>query len=338
MKRVMIVTNALTGGGAERSMNLICNELTSRGWPVALIPINASLLDQVVLKCEVFPLNRKWKDGIKGTAAALSMFNQIVKSWQPDTIVLNCDLPELFGSLLFGKKQLVAIEHSSHPWNQRPLLGKIVRRLLKLRNVNWIVVSNHLKIWPTYDEPYGVLQNPLTQVSEIRKEENENAIKRLVYIGRLSIEKRPEIALKISQATSKGLAIIGDGILRSDLEELALKDSLNAVFLGHLVNPWLEVRPGDLLVVPSAYEGDGLIVLEGLQREVPMLLADIPDFRRFRFADRNYCSSVDEFVVRIINFNQNLQGLKIPFHISQPLLLERDLRVVGTAWESILEK
>ena len=36
----MVVTNSLAGGGAERSMNLLVNELASRGMALSLVPIN----------------------------------------------------------------------------------------------------------------------------------------------------------------------------------------------------------------------------------------------------------------------------------------------------------
>ena len=92
MWRVMIVTNSLSGGGAERSMNLLANELTKRGWPVSLVPINSGKPDQVVPVCSVFPLNRIWNGSFLNTVVAFWNFNKVVNSWKPDIIVLNCDL------------------------------------------------------------------------------------------------------------------------------------------------------------------------------------------------------------------------------------------------------
>jgi hypothetical protein len=119
MKRVMVVTNSLTGGGAERSMNLMCNELIRRNWTVSLVPINDSPADKVTPTCEIFALKRDWNSGIKNTLLAFLAFSRAVRIWKPDLIILNCDLPELFGAMLVRKQKFVVIEHASNPWGSR---------------------------------------------------------------------------------------------------------------------------------------------------------------------------------------------------------------------------
>ena len=161
MKRVMIVTNSLTGGGAERSMNHLCNELNARGWQVALLPINSSEKDQVTPICEIFPLFREWQGGLFGTLRAILQFNSIVRTWKPNTVILNCDLPELFGTTLRRGIKLVAVEHTSKPWVRRKLLGRIVRKILKMKSLTWIAVSAHLTIWPEKSIPNRVIPNPI---------------------------------------------------------------------------------------------------------------------------------------------------------------------------------
>jgi len=338
MERVMIVTNSLTGGGAERSMNLVCNELTKRGWPVSLVPINSGLPDKVIPLCEVFPLDRPWKAGVLRTTASILRFNQLVKSWNPDIIVLNCDLPELFGVFLLGKRRVVAIEHATNPWTNRLKMGKFVRNVLALRKVTWAAVSTHLTIWPQKKKPVAVLRNPVISFSGFKADIFERSISRLVYLGRLSSEKRPSLALELALMSELELVIIGEGYLRNELESKAVNKSINAKFLGRLESPWSQVQPGDLLIVPSISEGDGLVVIEGLQMQVPMLLADIPDFRRFGFPEKNYCSELSGFAERIKEYRNNLEELKIPIEISKPLLLERDLSVIGNAWEIFLKE
>jgi glycosyltransferase involved in cell wall biosynthesis len=334
----MIVTNSLTGGGAERSMNLVCNELTKRGWPISLVPINFGPPDKVLPTCQVYPLGRRWKGGLMGTAYAFVKMKQILKSWKPEIIVLNCDLPEMFGALLFGNHQVVAVEHATNPWTNHLTLGKIVRKILVFRKVIWVAVSTHLTIWPSERAPSAVLRNPIIPIGENEGIPSINSISRLVYMGRLSPEKRPGLAIEIALKTNFGLSIIGDGYLREQLEHQALRDSLDVSFLGRVENPWLKVKSGDLLIVPSVFEGDGLVVLEGLQRDIPMLLTDIPDFRRFGFPEVNYCSSIANFVSRIDDFKDNLEALKIPNEVSHYLLRERDIEIIGTAWEAFLEQ
>lgn len=338
MKRVMIVTNSLTGGGAERSMNLVSNELTSRGWPIALVPINSSEPDLVTPTCEVFPLNRQWRGSVFNTLSSIVKFNRLVRSWKPDVIVLNCDLPELFGALLLEKKLLVVVEHSNIAWAKREGFGKLVRTILSRRRVVWVAVSSHLRIWPNGSSPQTVLQNPLTPSLESMNILAVSAhVKRLVFVGRLTPEKQPARTLEISERSNFDVVIMGDGIMREPLQAEVEARGLNVSFSGQTRDPWSHVQSGDLLIVPSASEGDGLVVIEGMQRRIPLLLSDIPDFRRFGLPDRNYCLSVDDFVTRIEEYRDDLTSLIVPGEISNSILASRSLNVVGNSWERFLE-
>jgi len=333
----MIVTNSLTGGGAERSMNLICNELTNRGWPIALVTLNAGHADQVTPICEVFPIERQWRGGALQTLSAIRKFKEVVALWNPDFLVLNCDLPELFGAVTQGTQKVIVVEHTSRPWSQRRLLGVLTRSLLRFRKTIWIAVSATLTIWPFGFKATSVLVNPIVFGLMPKIDTYNKDVLRLVFIGRLSPEKRPELALQIAKFTNLPLAVIGDGLLRDDLAKIAKLNSKEVEFLGRIENPWSEFRPGDLLIVTSEFEGDGLVVIEGLYGNVPMLLSDIPDFHRFEFPDRNYCKTVEEFVNKIDTFRGDLHQLAIPPESSQRILEARSMVAIGNAWEDLLK-
>jgi glycosyltransferase involved in cell wall biosynthesis len=335
----MIVTNSLTGGGAERSMNLVCRELAMRGWPVSLVAINASERDLVEPSGEIILLNRKWPGHLIDTLVAFYKFVRVVIVWKPDVIILNCDLPELFGSFLPGKHKLVIMEHSNPAWTTRMALGKIVRRILTMRDVTWVTVSSHLQIWPNGSRPQCVIQNPLTPAEEPFKDlKSSSGLQRIVYIGRLApIQKRPEWVLEIGALTGFDVLIIGDGESRQVLQERAEAINLNIEFKGQVHNPWTHLEVGDLLIVPSAWEGDGLVVIEAIQREIPILISDISDFRRFHLPNKNYCQNVEEFVTRIYEFENSLGLLVVDMDKKGEILAPRSPRVVGDTWENFLD-
>jgi glycosyltransferase involved in cell wall biosynthesis len=338
----MIVTNSLTGGGAERSMNLLCNELHSRGWSISLVPINAGLPDQVVPACEVFPLDREWRGSLFNTVVAIKRFNLTIRKWNPDIIVLNCDLPELFGAILLSRRCLVAIEHVNRPWISRVILGKIIRKILKARGVIWVAVSSHLTIWPGTKLPNLVLQNSISIKEPLVVNESKNNqmvdIARLIFIGRLAPQKRPDWFLKIGNHTNIPMEVIGDGSMRKDLEAIAAGLSVVTNFRGQLRNPWENIEVGDVLIVPSAYEGDGLVVIEAMEKQVPLLLADIPEFRRFGLPEVNYCATVEDFVYKINSLSKSRATLIIPDWISAPIVNSRSSFEIGNSWEEFLTK
>lgn len=338
MKRVMFVTNSLTGGGAERSMNLVSNELSRRGWDVALVPINSGENDLVIPISPVFQINRKWHDGLVGTLKAISKFQRVVRTWKPDVIILNCDLPELFGALLPQKKFLVVVEHSNMAWIDKKFLGRVVRKILTFRKAEWIAVSSHLRIWPYGMTPKLVIQNPLTPLNEEESIlETNGDLRRLVYIGRLTPEKGPDTALKISELSGIPLTIMGDGHMRETIQESVSAKNLKVTFLGQVRDPWSQVQVGDLLIAPSTSEGDGLVIIEGMKKGVPLLLSDIPDFRRFGLPDINYCENANDFVSRINQFRTNLDPLRLPSNTSEQILSSRSIAVVGDTWVNFLK-
>jgi glycosyltransferase involved in cell wall biosynthesis len=336
MKRVMILTNSLTGGGAERSMNLVSNELFNRGWEVALVPINEGPNDQIVPLCELIPLKRKWKSGLLKTIFAIIKFNRVVKSWKPDVIILNCELPELFGAVLFSSKRLVVLQHTTEPWAGRLKFGRVIRQVLSYKKTTWIAVSPHLAIWPNGGAPQAILQNPIVEKKVTTNQNEQQTLERLVFIGRLSVEKRPGIVIEISSVTGMPILIIGDGIIMQSLKEQCHQYGTVVEFAGQIPDPWSRLKTGDLLIVPSAFEGDGLVIIEALLNGVPLLLADIPDFRRFEFPEINYCSSIEEYRAVIDEYGTELSKLLIPIDISRALIEGRSIDIVGDMWEEFL--
>jgi glycosyltransferase involved in cell wall biosynthesis len=164
----------------------------------------------------------------------------------------------------------------------------------------------------------------------------ESEIKRLVFVGRLSHEKRPDLALEIAKATGLELTVMGEGVMKVELERKAFQESIKSFFLGWVRDPWSEIQPGDLLLITSSFEGDGLIVIEGLARGLPMLVADIPDLRRFNFPDRNYGKNLMGFVAQCENYRHRLQDLRVPEEISLGIVEGRSPKIVGQAWLKFL--
>ncbi len=333
----MFVTNSLSGGGAERSMNILVNELHSRNLDVLLVPINSGPRDQVVPRCRVIELNRNWKSGIIETLKSFVKFQKLVFREKPSIIVLNCDLPEMFGALLvFSSKQLVVVEHSSFPWKTRSKLGRIVRRILLIKSSNWVCVSDHLRIWPFKLLPDAVIPNPL-YLTQLKSTSRPNGkISRLVFIGRLSLEKGPNTFLEICSATNLPGLMIGEGRMRSELESHVKEKGLNVNFAGQQLYPWELINRNDLIIIPSEYEGDGLVLLEAMARNHSMLVNDIPDFRRFNLLEVNYCRSPKEYRDRILTNLGNIQSLSIPEGISKELLRSRAVDSVGDEWVDFL--
>ena len=142
VKRIIVITNSLTGGGAERSMNLVTNGLSKREFNVYLVPINAGPEDLVVNLAPVYSLNRRWRGGIAETVKAFIALQVFIRRIKPDALILNCDLPELFGALTLSRVKLIGVEHANFPWENRKQFGRVVRGILRRRKTIFTSTKN----------------------------------------------------------------------------------------------------------------------------------------------------------------------------------------------------
>lgn len=100
----------------------------------------------------------------------------------------------------------------------------------------------------------------------------------LVFVGRLSHEKGVEILVDsmtcLPQEYSEkcNLYIIGDGCQRNLLERKIRENNLKNIFLlGAKQNPFPYVKQASYLVLPSKYEGFGLVLIEAMALGVPCI-------------------------------------------------------------------
>lgn len=338
MSCIAIITNSLSGGGAERSMNLIANALHEKNQKVFLVAINDGPKDLVQLQVPVVEIKRKWQGSTRNSVVSFFRFHREIRKIRPDIAIVNCDLPELFSLFVPLYAQIICVEHTTNPWRGRKLLGRIVRSYLRFRNSVWIRVSEHINPWPKSLNFKGVIRNPVHSNVGVKTSDFLNPIIRLVFIGRLSSEKNPDFLIEIGKLLNIDVLIIGDGILKSEMKEKAVALGVRVEFLGHVLDPWLQTRSGDLLVFPSEYEGDGLVVLEALSRRIPFMLRTIPAFLRFNFSDLNYFNSTEQFV-EIFTRIQDKPNLLIPSQdISSLLLSEREIQTISHNWLELIEE
>lgn len=321
---IMIVTNSVSGGGAERAMNLLANELANKSYSILLVALNKSGSDFVEIKCPVLDFGREENQGLTGLLKTFYKFVQCVRANKPTVIVTNCDLPELFTSFLPIRVNILVVEHCNPSWSTRKSLGQIVRRILRARSATFVAVSSHLTIWPFNSNPEGFLPNMLVPLEEIELVQAGYKVKRLIFVGRMAkLQKQPHILLEISKKLDLPVIFIGDGEERERLKVRSDSELIDAAFFEFQIDPWKMFRQGDLLVVPSAFEGDGLVVLEAIQRNIPLLVADIPDFRRFQLPDHNYCGTTLDYCDRITKFSDKLDALVISHSTKMKLVAER---------------
>jgi len=333
--RVMFVTNSLSGGGAERATNILVNALSDLGIQVSLVAINDGPRDLIEPRCQIFELKREWQGGLLSVFAAFLKLQRVIWTWRPDYLVLNCDIPEFLGSLTVGTHKLISVEHATYPWINRIRLGKLTRRILSARKTKWVSVSQHLKIWSIDSLPDISISNAMIRPATERSN-SSGPIKRINYVGRLSPEKQPLWVFEIAKETGLPIRIFGDGLLKEQLQNFGSKNGLNAQFEGFVLDPWAFFTESDLLIVPSSFEGDGLVIIEAISNRIPFIANDISDLRRFNFKDNNYALGVGQFTDSINARINSIEYFLPEESTIRTILNDREPRVVGRKWVSFL--
>jgi glycosyltransferase involved in cell wall biosynthesis len=188
-----------------------------------------------------------------------------------------------------GMKNVKRVEVYHSGYMRYKLLAFLARPFIR----HYISVSKEAKLqlieWFHIDErKIDVVYNgvDVEHIREIVHVENPKEGKvEFVSVGRLSFEKgfktpiQAYAELKESgQLTGSTYTMIGDGAQRQVAEELAKG---NVTFTGVIPRDsvYKRIAACDIMVLPSLWEGNSILMLEVLSLGKPMVLTDIPSFR-----------------------------------------------------------
>ena len=329
-----IVSNAISGGGAEKSMLALHQSFLKSGLESNLIALNQSINPRTIP--HVTELNRKWKSGFISTCSNYISFKKLIKTIDPDILILNCELPELYGAMLSHKCKVICVEHTTKPWKGKKILGFFVRFSLRFKKADWVtVVNTQEKIWHG-GSVVAYLPNPfINYFSESRTSEKKPA---LTFVGGLKPNKHPEWVIKAGLSLKLPVHIFGDGVLRTQLENKYYKNSGQVNFFGFLFNPWNSISSNSLIIVPSEYEGDGMVIVEAVLSGNPILLRNNADLRRFGFEDKHYFKDLEDLIMIIKrNLQTGFKELVVSQSKTTELQASRSLQRITQEWLILLD-
>jgi glycosyltransferase involved in cell wall biosynthesis len=203
----------------------------------------------------------------------------------------------------------------------------------------WVRVSNHFKVWNVPNAVSTVIENIVSIPNKLNPNVgHKGLIKRLVFVGRLVDQKNPRLMLKVAKLTKLPVLIIGSGNLESELKRFANQNNVDAEFVGFQFDPWRLFLSGDLLILPSIAEGDGLVAIEAIMQAIPIIVNDIPDFRRFKLKESSYAMTTDDYAQKILaNISQIEEFVQDAICIKE-LTKSRSSTEIGNIWKQILLK
>jgi glycosyltransferase involved in cell wall biosynthesis len=283
----------MTVGGADRVIRmLIRNWVTQKRTVVVFMTSRLEpgmvdksrdlrLLTPYVYNLWDFLPIKQWYDFVAATIGALDspvMFN-MGSAWFFDSARA---LRRHFPHLRIVDQQFNSVGHLS--WN-RDLADVIDLTIAAYDGLARDLTKNGRKsdVVPVY---IGMEEIPIPHQDQSLEFRNhvgvEEGASLILFVGRLSKEKRPEWITRLSSSLRRGEArvvMVGDGPLREEIAEAA-KPEEGLVWIPDLEDIEPALAAADLVVLPSRIEGIPLIALEALSLGTPIVatrVGGLPD-------------------------------------------------------------
>lgn len=287
--KVLHVITTIEFGGAENQLKVLVREQITSGLEVHVVylkgkPELEGLLKQSGAMTHDFLIGESFLLQIVLLKKFIQTFDGVVHAHLPRA--------ELLSALAIRNHSLIVSRHNSEKFfpGSPNVLSKILSRFVEKRSNTVICISNAVKDYMFYTK----------ELSDHRKvsvihygydrefNKNQSTTKHLNHdsltigtVGRLVKQKDYPTLLKafkqyLDSHPESQLLIVGEGKLRQDLENLAqqLEISHKVFWYGKTSEVYEVMRSMDIFVLASRYEGFGLVLLEAIQAQLPVIAAN----------------------------------------------------------------
>ncbi len=219
-----------------------------------------------------------------------------LKRCRPDVIHAHDFTMSVLASAVCPGVPVISHLHSNQPFMKKYGLKSIVYLVSSLRYSRILAVSNAIPKEYVFGrvlrKKIKVVGNPVDRSGIVEKAKKGQPMGhfKIAFMGRLAQPKDPLLFVRVVDKVSKQVdgttaVMIGDGILRTDVEKEIKRLGLNGIvsLVGFLENPYPLLCKCELFMMTSQWEGFGLAAVEALSLGVPVVcantggLADIVD-------------------------------------------------------------
>lgn len=280
---------SLNGGGAERIMVTLANEVANRGYAVDLVLASAKgpFLEDVSSKVRLIDL--------KSTRVIFSLpgLTRYLRREYPRAMLSALNHANIVATLakkISGRNtHLLVSEHNNLsltmsrklPWRSRvvlSLMGRVYPWADGVIAVSDGVREDLVQLFGLSPEKVSVIYNPIVTASLLKQAHEliENPwLKKggppvILGVGRLTRQKDFSTLVRAISLVRKKkdcrLVILGEGELRNELQALVNELDLQAHVLlpGFVKNPFAWMANADVFVLSSAWEGFGNVLVEAM--------------------------------------------------------------------------
>lgn len=327
MQNVIHCITTIERGGAENQLYVLVKEQLKVGINVSIVYLKG----EPELRSELISIGAKVLD-ILHSKNLLQQILILRKFMKGKRIILHAHLPraEIVCSFARGVNTFVISRHNSEKFF--PIAPKFISRLLSLivsRNADkCIAISEAVKSFVLSTKEISVTKK-ITVVhygyndefiyqKDLVKKNNDYVIG---IIARL-VPQKDHITLLaafsrflVMHPNSK-LMVIGFGELKNDLVDFSKKLGVyeKVLWIDKTKNSYDLLYQMDLFVLPSKYEGFGLVLLEAMQANVPVIAANnssIPEVLGINYVGLFETGNIENLLKLMLIFFDNAPGFNL---------------------------
>lgn len=243
---------------------------------------------------------------------------RIIKEYQPDILHATDYRASVICSLCTKKIPIISHLHNNSPWlkNLHPYSISYLYASLKSKCI--LTVSDSIEKEYIFSKfirnKIKNVSNPVSRKEVISKvNKNEEKVYDICFVGRLTKQKDPIRFINLISQIKKykkdiKVVMVGDGELRKSCEQEIKQLSLSRTIklVGFQQNPYTYMNQSKIFMLPSLWEGYGLVVFEALTLGLPCFVTKVGGMIDLINEEcGSFCNDDKEFVKNIVSALNN---------------------------------
>lgn len=276
---------------------------------------------------------------------------KIINTIKPDIVIATDYRASVIMSTIRGNYKLISHLHNNPSWIKKLNINSIIYALVSVKFDKIFIVSESIYkefiFRKLIEKKVHLVSNPLSR-SDILNEDNKKYEKEydIAFIGRFCEQKDPEKFIKIvKQFKVNGKPIkalmIGEGSWKNKvIDWIDYYDVNECIELRNFErNPFPYFKKSRIIVMPSKFEGFGLVAYESLCFGVPVIACPVGGL--VDIVDNNcgyFCNDVDEFVdaISVLLNEEDKYNKKVELSIKKSILLDNYSKYIENVKKCLL--
>lgn len=253
---------------------------------------------------------------------SIKSLKKAIRKLKPDVIHAHDYTASILCALCFPKAKIISHIHNNSPWIKSYGIYSWAYLFSSFFYKKILTVSDSIEKEYVFGKfiknKIECIGNP-TDIELIHQKAIEYSIDKkydLIFLGRLTAQKNPKLLLEvfndlILKRPDISIAVVGAGDQFESFNESIHKNNLqdNIEMYGFMENPYPVLNASNIMILPSKWEGYGLVAVESLSLGIPVICSGAGGLKNIvNSSCGKICKNKDDYVQEIIELLDNEQA------------------------------